>query len=189
VKNNPVKYTDPSGHCIEILSDAGDGLCLAKAQKGGYRVARGGTVFVNDLEKGLANLYLSGDDDRRLSRVKIDKNESWVVQKATEHVLSILDSDGYSDGNLSEEGAMIATGFLAAVASIDIIETDYVPAIGNNAWNWFKNKWNSLTNSNAKVTDPNEILMPAGEPIGTYYDDPRIRTLGTEAELREVFEE
>jgi RHS repeat-associated protein len=56
--NNPVKYTDPGGHmaCLE-----GD-FCVRFTDDGSYRIARGGSVFVNRVEVAYANLILSGGD-------------------------------------------------------------------------------------------------------------------------------
>ncbi len=64
VLNNPVKYTDPTGHmaCLE------DNFCFRRAN-GNDLVVRGGSYFVNPVEIGLANYYLSGGDTVHLNAV------------------------------------------------------------------------------------------------------------------------
>jgi len=57
INNNPINFTDPSGHCI----DDQDGLCMRRVSDNSYRVVRGGSVFPNYVEGAIANSILSQD--------------------------------------------------------------------------------------------------------------------------------
>jgi RHS repeat-associated protein len=59
VNNNPVRYTDPSGHCIEL----DDGFCLREDRRtGGYHIVHPGRGrFANGVEVAIADFMLSGD--------------------------------------------------------------------------------------------------------------------------------
>ena len=52
---NPLKFSDPSGHCAEIEGNA-NGLCLRTTRGKITGVVRGGSVFRNYVEVALANL-------------------------------------------------------------------------------------------------------------------------------------
>jgi len=56
--NNPIRYTDPSGHCIQVE----DGFCLRKTKNGGYHIVHAERErFANYVEEALADFLLSRD--------------------------------------------------------------------------------------------------------------------------------
>ena len=57
VLNNPIRYSDPSEHCIELQ----DGLCVRTTSDNSYRIVQGGNVFPNYVEVALANYFISED--------------------------------------------------------------------------------------------------------------------------------
>ncbi len=60
--NNPVRYTDPSGHCVQVDNDP-DGLCVLTDDEGDLtQIVHGGSEFVNPVEVGLANFLLTGNE-------------------------------------------------------------------------------------------------------------------------------
>ncbi|WP_322801519.1 RHS repeat-associated core domain-containing protein, partial [Thermoflexus sp.] len=60
VYNNPLRYTDPSGHCA-LLEEQASGLCVRFTPEGTLHIVQGGSVFVNWVEVALANALLSGN--------------------------------------------------------------------------------------------------------------------------------
>jgi len=63
--NNPVRYTDPSGHCVLLEEDA-DGLCVHISNNSGnstVQVVHGGSVFPNEVEVAVANYMLTGNSN------------------------------------------------------------------------------------------------------------------------------
>jgi RHS repeat-associated protein len=61
-RNNPVKYTDPTGHCVELEGE-NNGLCVRRNHQGAViQIVRGGSYFVNYYEIGLANYILTQDN-------------------------------------------------------------------------------------------------------------------------------
>jgi RHS repeat-associated protein len=72
VQNNPVQYTDPSGHYITLYGDPGVRFAgdlsqgrrelAVRMDEGQVFVLRGGTEFVNVAEQDLANYYATGNE-------------------------------------------------------------------------------------------------------------------------------
>ncbi len=60
--NNPVRYTDPSGHYLVLEGDPGSETEFAVRRQGDTSVVlHGGRVFPNDVEVAIANYELTGD--------------------------------------------------------------------------------------------------------------------------------
>lgn len=60
-RNNPLKYTDPTGHCFE-LEGSSDGLCVRTDSRGELiQIVQGGSVYVNYFEVLVENAHLSGN--------------------------------------------------------------------------------------------------------------------------------
>jgi RHS repeat-associated protein len=55
---SPVRYTDPSGHCV--LVGKNDDVCIAYSGETPLRIIKGGSEFVNFTEMGLASTVLFG---------------------------------------------------------------------------------------------------------------------------------
>ncbi|MBC7252221.1 MAG: RHS repeat-associated core domain-containing protein, partial [Anaerolineae bacterium] len=73
VRNNPLRYTDPSGHYITLYGEPGvryadiwsqdrRELAVRIDRTGQIHILRGGTEFVNPVEQGLANYYATGNE-------------------------------------------------------------------------------------------------------------------------------
>ena len=59
VNNSPVRYNDPSGHCIPL--DDGD-MCLRNDENGSYHIVHPGRErFANDTEVAIADFIISND--------------------------------------------------------------------------------------------------------------------------------
>ncbi len=62
VNNNPLRYTDPTGHYLLLEDAAGDfsAFALYWTAQTGYRILSGGSHFRNYYERAYGNYYLSG---------------------------------------------------------------------------------------------------------------------------------
>jgi hypothetical protein len=89
VRNNPLRYTDPTGHYILLEEDFG----VRITAEGVIQIVQGGHRFANPVEVALANAVLSGDP-RHLAAIPADAHP-WVIERSLAHVLAEL---GYRGG-------------------------------------------------------------------------------------------
>ena len=153
VNNNPLLYTDPSGHncAFSFILGLFNLSCPTTTGSGPY-------INVRERDEGVD----IGDIDRPLPP---DATPGWITDP----------KDGPSgpgaDINVPLPDDDWQEGFDPAPDddSLGIIaETD---------------------NKNSDDKSPEDILMPDGDPIGSSEDDERIRTVQTEEELEEIFDE
>lgn len=78
VLNNPIRYNDPSGHCIDL----DEGLCVRRSKDGTHRVVHGGKVFANRVEVAFANHFFSGLDPRYIENLPSGYDPSFVERSA-----------------------------------------------------------------------------------------------------------
>jgi RHS repeat-associated protein len=105
VNNNPVRYTDPSGHCIQVEDD----LCLRKDDNNQLHIVQAGkNRFRNDVERAIADAILSGDP-RSLNRIP-EGSPGFMVGAALENACAGL---GLDCGNYYQTFiALLTTGSL-----------------------------------------------------------------------------
>ena len=110
VRNSPVNYTDPSGHCIEL----DEGFCLHEDTRSGrYHLVNGKGLFKNYVEIAIANYIISGDP-RSLNRIP-DNPPSFMVGAAMENACEGL---GYDCGTRFRNSIWLFTvGVLGAAGS------------------------------------------------------------------------
>jgi hypothetical protein len=88
VQGTPVRYTDPSGHCIQVEDD----LCLRQDDNNRLHIVQAGKKwFRNDVERALANFILSGDP-RSLNRIP-EGSPGFMVGAAFENACAGLGMD------------------------------------------------------------------------------------------------
>ena len=92
VYNNPLRYTDPTGHYISLEDDFG----VRITQKGVVQIVRGGSRFANPVEMALANSILSGET-RHLAAIP-QGVPGWALQHSLDHVASELGYGGSTSG-------------------------------------------------------------------------------------------
>ena len=126
VRNNPLRYTDPTGHYILLEDDFG----VRVTQKGMVQVVHGGSHFANPVEVALANAILSGEP-RHLEAIPSDV-QSWALQHSLDHVASEL---GYG-GSASAGGDLLldpmvtfglAFGMVKAAERGEIFPAETIP--------------------------------------------------------------
>ena len=104
VYNNPLKYTDPTGHYISLEDDFG----VRVTRTGVIQVVRGGSHFANPVEVALANAILSGET-RHLAAIPAD-TPPWAIQRSLARVASELGygGSGIAVGDLLLDPLLIA---------------------------------------------------------------------------------
>jgi len=97
VRNNPLKYTDPTGHYLVFELDEGE-LHLGRPPDGSrpFRVAPGSTLFANPVEVAIANFLLSGDE-RYLETIPIEEEWGWALEPTLSYVITVI-YGGAGDG-------------------------------------------------------------------------------------------
>jgi RHS repeat-associated protein len=103
VRNNPLRYTDPTGHYI--LLEEGFGVRIT--DEGRIQIVLGGSRFPNPVEVALANAILS-DDPRYLEAIPPDI-PAWAIERSLANVLSEL---GYLGGWPVEEDLLLDPFFV-----------------------------------------------------------------------------
>ncbi len=121
VYNNPLRYTDPSGHCA-LVDEGADGLCVRSTEDGGLQVVQGGSTFANDVEVGLANYFLSGNGSA-LNGIPVD-TPGFFMRQSLQHVAAGL---GYAQGG-PDWSTSLADPMLVAAMAIGITK----PGTGGN---------------------------------------------------------
>jgi RHS repeat-associated protein len=92
VYNNPLRYTDPTGHYISLEDDFG----VRITRTGVVQVVRGGSHFANRVELAIANAILSGET-RHLAAIPADA-PPWAIQRSLARVASELGYGGFGVG-------------------------------------------------------------------------------------------
>jgi RHS repeat-associated protein len=106
VYNNPLRYTDPTGHYISLEDDFG----VRITQKGVIQIVHGGSHFVNPMEVKLANAILSGET-RHLATIPAD-TPPWAIQRSLARVASEL---GYGDSGVAVGDLLLDPPLIAGV--------------------------------------------------------------------------
>ena len=127
VYNNPLKYTDPTGHYISLEDDFG----VRITQEGVIQIVQGGSHFVNPVEVALANAILSGEP-RHLAAIPADV-PGWALQHSLAHVLSELGYGGSAGaaGDLLLDPMVafgLAFGMVKAAERGEILPAEGIPA-------------------------------------------------------------
>jgi RHS repeat-associated protein len=119
VDNNPVRYTDPSGHCIQVEDD----LCLRQDDTNRLHIVQAGkNRFRNDVERAIADAILSGDP-RSLNRIP-KGSPGFMVGAAFENACAGL---GLDCGNYYQTFiALLTTGSLVIAGGSFRSSTDNV---------------------------------------------------------------
>ena len=183
VKNNPLNYTDPSGHA-ELIDDE-TGVIVRTNKKNNEVIVDGGNLYVNDVEKGIANYILTGDENYLYS-VRGSSIFSGIVFEETSEKL------GFDFGTKFRNAFNI---FIAAVMGItglqrpDFSSNNHVPksliddAIGSPdcVGCGYKNPYDP--------TPEDILLLPDGSPIGEPGMRPDVKTVKSETRMRWIFAE
>jgi RHS repeat-associated protein len=127
VNNNPLKYTDPTGHYISLEDDFG----VRVTRTGVIQVVRGGSHFANPVEVALANAILSGEP-RHLETIPADV-PGWALQHSLDHVASELGYGGSAGaaGDLLLDPMVafgLAFGMVKAAERGEILPAEGIPA-------------------------------------------------------------
>jgi hypothetical protein len=130
VRNNPLRYTDPTGHYILLEDDFG----VRVTQRGVIQVVHGGSHFANRVEVALANAILSGET-RHLAAIPADA-PAWAVQRSLARVAAELGygGSGVVIGDLLLDpllvagvGIAVGKGVENAVGAVSASWLDLVP--------------------------------------------------------------
>ncbi len=119
VRNNPVRYTDPTGHYILLEEDFG----VRITRKGAIQVVRGGHRFANPVEMALANAILSRNP-RHLRAIPAD-TPGWAVRRSLARVSTELGYGGSGIGlsDLLLDPVLIAgLGMVAGKSAEDALQ-------------------------------------------------------------------
>jgi ribonuclease T1 len=119
VANNPVRYSDPTGHA-ELDSEE-TGLIYRRDKNGNIIIINGGTVFRNPIEVAIANAISTGDPSYLIS---IPKNTPGFMLGAS--IESACIGLGINCGNYYQTQLVIMMGSILAVGS-----GRYYPSNGN----------------------------------------------------------
>jgi len=127
VTNNPLKYTDPTGHYISLEDDFG----VRITYRGVIQVVHGGSHFANPVEVALANALLSGET-RNLVAVPADI-PPLVLRHSLDHVASELGYGGSAipvgDGLLNPMDVFgLAFGMVKAAERGEILPPESIRA-------------------------------------------------------------
>jgi RHS repeat-associated protein len=106
VYNNPLRYTDPTGHYISLEDDFG----VRVTQKSVIQIVHGGSHFVNPMEVKLANAILSGET-QHLATIPAD-TPPWAIQRSMARVASEL---GYGDSGVAVGDLLLDPLLIAGV--------------------------------------------------------------------------
>jgi RHS repeat-associated protein len=127
VRNNPLRYTDPTGHYILLEEDFG----VRITAEGVIQIVLGGSRFPNPVEVALANAILS-DDPRHLEAIPPDI-PAWAIERSLAHVLAEL---GYLGGGPGATDLLLdptlafglAFGMVKAIEGGDAFPAEGLPA-------------------------------------------------------------
>jgi hypothetical protein len=127
VRNNPLRYTDPTGHYILLKEDFG----VRITAEGVIQIVQGGHRFPNLVEVALANAILSGDP-RHLAAIPADAHP-WAIERSLAHVLAELGYLGGGPGvaDLLLDPALafgLAFGMVKAIEGGDAFPVEGLPA-------------------------------------------------------------
>jgi hypothetical protein len=106
--NNPVKYTDPTGHCTQLEDDP-EGLCVrtededtedeeGETDPETIVVVHGGSEFTNGIEVAIANYLLTGDERWLDAIPQAQGIRSGLLNRSINNVLASLSVAGTSGG-------------------------------------------------------------------------------------------
>jgi hypothetical protein len=127
VRNNPLRYTDPTGHYILLEEDFG----VRITAEGVIQIVQGGHRFANPVEVALANAILSGDP-RHLAAIPADAHP-WAIERSLAHVLAELGYRGGGPGvaDLLLDPALafgLGFGMVKAIEGGDVFPAEGLPA-------------------------------------------------------------
>jgi RHS repeat-associated protein len=177
--NNPVRYTDPSGHCIQVE----DGFCLRAAKNGGYHIVHSERErFANYVEEALADFVLSRDPT---SLNRIPGTEALFIGPALESACAGVGNPCGNRATIQLYVVMALTGaFGGAYPPPGIGPGGGVLARGG--------VYGDADCSGCGYTiaprTPKQILAPGDQPVWRPGSNPRVGTVQSERQLRALFE-
>jgi hypothetical protein len=128
VNNNPLRYTDPTGHYLLLEDAAGElsAFALHRTTHTGYRILRGGSHFRNYYERAYGNYYLSG------MRTRLPPNPggafgSSVIGSATNAFREVEGSVSSELNGLLADPALIAGAGTASTKLLGIVAGEVTP--------------------------------------------------------------
>ena len=127
VYNNPLRHTDPSGHCA-LLEENASGLCVRFTPGGTLHIVRGGSVFVNWVEVALANALLSGNPR---SMDALPDGAGWAIAPSLSRVRTELEE---ASGEGSTGGLGLDPLWLVGLAMAAIGKAGEEPSGPPPAW-------------------------------------------------------
>jgi len=97
VRNNPLKYTDPTGHYLVFELEEGE-LHLGRPPNtpSPFLVAPGSTAFANPVGVAIAN-FLLNEDERYLDAISIGEEWGWGLEPTISYVATVI-YGGAGDG-------------------------------------------------------------------------------------------
>lgn len=161
--SNPVKYIDPTGHCVVLTNDYAD-ACYDENQ--GEFVPDRGDAFKNKYERSFANYMMSGDENQLdsigdLAQEPLGLNS---VIRMYNVVDSIVRGDGSAVIDDMEQSFALGTKLVAAYHLVDNSGTGLFNNLWDRASSWFSGRTSPKISSIEDIfVDPN-LLDPHGTP-------------------------
>jgi RHS repeat-associated protein len=176
VRNNPVNFSDPSGHMSSSDDDKQAGCNTPGSPQ--CIIDKHYNEDERDFELEYYFKYYTNYDPNKDPYLEgIDK---FIVS-------SVKTRTGCAGGSTPDCVALVT---VAALASPDLSTTDYYPTTSENT-SFQKDVIGDPDCAGcgyvAPPLTPNDILMPGGSPVGSYNRDPQIRTVQTVNELQNTF--
>ncbi len=156
--NNPVRYRDPSGHCVVLINDYGES-CYNES----VNHFKQGTAFQNKYEVAIANYIMSGNESdlATLSELQSVTFADKFIIRMSEAAYSHVAGDGSVAAIDQAVSGLQAATLTAAGMATDKIATGALTRLWNagaNLWNrgksWFNDTFQGQSPEKALTTTP-----------------------------------